>query len=359
MEVKQRKRVSFSLIFMLVFLMSVPYLLFPADVYAKGTREDAVAWALAQEGKGLDYDGYYGNQCVDLIKYYYRYLGVEPVLGNGGDYAWNALPEGWTRTQYWSGMTPSPGDIAVWGKNFSSNGHVAIVLTAAADSFVAMDQNWGVAYCKKVSHNYNRVWGFITPDFENITGDMTVTDEPGNEGDGNAPAGSDVQESPDEPEVLQDVCNCDESYAGDYIVKTNGSSLTIRSGHGTKFSKVGSVPNGVIVSVELADKEWAHVEYKGVSGYCSMQYLLKLDPDRTASISVSETSVLLKVKNTWKLKATVTPKTSTEEVMFASDNKKVVSVSKTGKLKGKRAGNATVTVSSGTQAVTVAVQVNK
>ena len=57
------------------------------------TRDEAVAWANAQIGKGLDYDGAYGNQCVDLIKYYYDYFGVAGYAkGNANAYITNALP---------------------------------------------------------------------------------------------------------------------------------------------------------------------------------------------------------------------------------------------------------------------------
>ena len=35
----------------------------------------SIAWAQAQNGKPLDFDHVYGEQCVDLIKYYYQYLG--------------------------------------------------------------------------------------------------------------------------------------------------------------------------------------------------------------------------------------------------------------------------------------------
>ena len=37
------------------------------------TKEEGVSWAMSQIGKGLDYDGVKGNQCVDLIKYYYAH----------------------------------------------------------------------------------------------------------------------------------------------------------------------------------------------------------------------------------------------------------------------------------------------
>ena len=56
------------------------------SAYAAHTQQEAVNWAISQIGQKLDYDGVYGAQCVDLIKYYYAYLGVSPVTGNGADY---------------------------------------------------------------------------------------------------------------------------------------------------------------------------------------------------------------------------------------------------------------------------------
>src|SRR5699024_7756443 len=70
-----------------------------------------------------------------------------------------------------SGFVPEPGDIAVWGAdlNSSGTGHVAIVLSANENSFVSMDQNWpqGSA-CKQVTHTYNKFWGVIRPNFDEI-----------------------------------------------------------------------------------------------------------------------------------------------------------------------------------------------
>lgn len=39
------------------------------------SADDAINWVKSKVGTGLDYDGAYGNQCVDLICYYYQYLG--------------------------------------------------------------------------------------------------------------------------------------------------------------------------------------------------------------------------------------------------------------------------------------------
>ena len=141
----------------------------PQTIWASdaGTREDAVKWAYAQEGKFLDYDKVYGAQCVDLVHYYYAYFGkTSYATGNGCDFVNNKLPDGWTRIKNTPDFVPQPGDIAVWGKELSQYGHVAIILSADAHSFVSMDQNWprGSA-CKKVTHNYNKFWGVIRPNF--------------------------------------------------------------------------------------------------------------------------------------------------------------------------------------------------
>ena len=44
--------------------------------------------------------------------------------------------------------------------------------------------------------------------------------------------------------VVTPTCSCSESYAGTYICTTESTKLNIRSGHGTSYSKVGSIPKG-------------------------------------------------------------------------------------------------------------------
>ena len=65
--------------------------------YSAHTQSEAVAWAQSQLGKALDYDGQYGAQCVDLICYYYQYLGTTSPGGNAEAYRRNNLPSGWIR----------------------------------------------------------------------------------------------------------------------------------------------------------------------------------------------------------------------------------------------------------------------
>ncbi len=74
--------------------------------------------------------------------------------------------------------------------------------------------------------------------------------------------------------TVSDNCSCSTSYAGDYKVTANGA-LNMRNGHGTSFAFVAAIPTGTVVRVTKSDGQWAHVEWNGRSGYCSMQYLSK------------------------------------------------------------------------------------
>ena len=165
---KRKLKVTILALMILVMTLMASHHVLAADA---GTRDDALKWVYAQEGKFLDYDGAYGAQCVDLIAYYYKYLGQSKyVKGNGCDYVSNALPDGWIRIKNTADFVSEPGDIAVWGTELSAYGHVAIILSADVHSFVSMDQNWprGSA-CKRVTHNYNKFWGVIRPNFKSTT----------------------------------------------------------------------------------------------------------------------------------------------------------------------------------------------
>ena len=71
------------------------------------------------------------------------------------------------------------------------------------------------------------------------------------------------------------ICNCTDNYAGIYTTKNVNTTLNIRSGHGSGYSVIGSIPAGAYVKVTKSDGAWAHVEYNGVSGFASMDYLTK------------------------------------------------------------------------------------
>lgn len=140
-----RKRIRGVIVFLLAFAFVFLINGRTAEA-ANHTQSEGVAWANSQVGKGLDYDGIYGNQCVDLIKYYYDYLGVAGYAkGNACDYRTNALPGGWQRVY----GSYQPGDIAVWKPNYTSGayqtgayGHVGIVTGVNSSKITVVNQNF-------------------------------------------------------------------------------------------------------------------------------------------------------------------------------------------------------------------------
>ena len=129
---------------------------------ASRTQDEAVAWALAQNGQQIDLDGKNGNQCVDLIAAYYEYLGYGRVWGNGYDYdeGGKYCPDGWTYVS-----SPLPGDIAI--SNVAPYGHVAIVTSGSGDNYSIMEQNYNWSGICKPRNNLNRssFEKYLRPDF--------------------------------------------------------------------------------------------------------------------------------------------------------------------------------------------------
>ena len=123
----------------------------------------AMNYIASLEGRAMDYDHYAGAQCVDLIKYYYDYLGVANYArGNGKDYATNSLPPGWQRIR---GAVPQRGDILVYTSGGGGYGHVAI----AESTDISWHQNYNGKYVRKITGNYKNIhvgyWGVIRPAF--------------------------------------------------------------------------------------------------------------------------------------------------------------------------------------------------
>ena len=166
-----RKKLISTILVFCMMLALMPVLKITVNASTSKTQAEAVNWAKAQIGESLDYDHTFGAQCVDLIFYYYNFLGEDVVWGNGSDFATNSLPVGWSRVPYSNGVVPQPGDIAVWTYAASSDGHVAIVLSGDANGFTAIDQNWSGQYCKEIYHNYSygTLACFIRPDFEKLS----------------------------------------------------------------------------------------------------------------------------------------------------------------------------------------------
>ncbi|MBQ8182332.1 MAG: InlB B-repeat-containing protein [Clostridia bacterium] len=159
---------KFLSLVLVIVILSVSLVSMDITAFATSiTQSQAVSWANSKVGGSWDYDGVYGAQCVDLTKYYYAYLGVSPVSGNGCDYATNSLPSGWQRIRYYSGFVPQPGDIAVWTYTTSAYGHVAIITSATSSTMYVVEQNGSthVTRSHSYSYSYGTFYGVIRPNF--------------------------------------------------------------------------------------------------------------------------------------------------------------------------------------------------
>lgn len=98
-----------------------------------------------------------------------------------------------------------------------------------------------------------------------------------------------------------------EDGAGTYTV--TASLLNLRSGPGTGYSIVTTIPNGASVTVTATGGGWAAVEYSGLSGYCSMEYLSICAETTTET---TETEVTETTTETTAVSTETTTETTTE-----------------------------------------------
>ena len=122
-------------------------------------------------GKPIDFDGRYGNQCMDEAAQF-----VAEVWGKSGwDIAKGFAYQVWTEfntlpvSKYAhlvantpSGIPPE-GALVVWSTGLGQAGHIAVARAGSTTSVLkTFDQNWNYhQYCEPVDHNYNYVYGWI------------------------------------------------------------------------------------------------------------------------------------------------------------------------------------------------------
>lgn len=107
---------------------------------------------------------------MDLIKYYYAYLGNGKYgTGNATNYQSNALPSGWKRVK----SNPQPGDVIVWGGGTKGGpgwtvhqyGHIGIVVAVNGGTLTTVEQNINGSPCKQTTRTASYATCFIRPDF--------------------------------------------------------------------------------------------------------------------------------------------------------------------------------------------------
>ena len=129
------------------------------------------------DGKGIDFDGAWGDQCVDLFRQYVKEVlrvpQSPPVIG--AKHIWDSyLPEHFSRIDNTLRGVPKKGDVVIWGVDFGEFGHVAIFIEGTTRSFKSFDQNYPLgSKCHIQSHKYTGVLGWLS--FK--TKELTINDQ--------------------------------------------------------------------------------------------------------------------------------------------------------------------------------------
>ncbi len=143
-------------------------------------------------GKGVDTDGYYGFQCMDLAHAYCQEcIGKDfPGQPTAKD-VWNINIDGYDKIANSPTAVPSKGDIVIWGTGIGTSGHISVFIAGDTNIFTSFDQNWPLgSYCHIQNHNYTGVLGWFHPkqlpatdtisipkaDFENLVTKSTECD---------------------------------------------------------------------------------------------------------------------------------------------------------------------------------------
>lgn len=134
-------------------------------------------WVKNTLGKGIDYDGAYGVQCVDLVKHYIKnVLEIEPQsIGNAIEYFNKRYTSEYLTSNFkWLDNTadfvPQMGDICVFSSN-SGKGHVSIATGDGSKSyFYSYDQNYPSSKHEpmtRIKHTYSSLLGVLRPKKQN------------------------------------------------------------------------------------------------------------------------------------------------------------------------------------------------
>jgi hypothetical protein len=118
--------------------------------------------------KSLDFDGYYGYQCMDLWQQYNKdVVGGPHIPAPYAKDVWekNLYPKDkYIKISNTPDGVPQKGDVVIWaGAANGGAGHIAVFYQGDVWKFTSFDQNWNGSYCHFQSHNYNYVLGWLRP----------------------------------------------------------------------------------------------------------------------------------------------------------------------------------------------------
>lgn len=128
-------------------------------------------------GKGIDFDGYYGFQCMDLAhQYAVEVVGKDFAPAPAAKDVWKQNISGYDKIPNTPNGVPQKGDIVIWGVGIGPYGHIAVFDHGDQNSFVSFDQNWPLgSLCHFQNHNYNGVLGWFHP--KSITTQPVINDQ--------------------------------------------------------------------------------------------------------------------------------------------------------------------------------------
>jgi hypothetical protein len=114
-------------------------------------------------GKGIDFDHYYGFQCMDLAhQYAVEVNNCDIPSAPAAKDVWDKACPGYDKIKNTPTGVPQLGDIVIWGTAIGAYGHIAVFSEGNANSFISYEQNWPInSLCHFQNHNYTGVLGWL------------------------------------------------------------------------------------------------------------------------------------------------------------------------------------------------------
>ena len=127
--------------------------------------------------QGIDYDGYYGFQCMDLYQQYNKDVIGAPHIPDNASGVWTSYPKDfYEKVENTPNNFPLKGDVVIWNNNVGGGfGHIAVATGNETGStmFESFDQNWPPGTkCHYQRHVFTNVIGWLRPKDDIITEDM-------------------------------------------------------------------------------------------------------------------------------------------------------------------------------------------
>jgi hypothetical protein len=116
----------------------------------------------------VDFDGWYGDQCVDWVQIINKLYGASPLSGQNASDIWNTYPQAnYTRIVNGPNNFPNEGDIPIWKPNVPGitgpAGHIAVARKGCTGMILlTKDQNYPTgSRIHDVQHTYAGVLGWL------------------------------------------------------------------------------------------------------------------------------------------------------------------------------------------------------